>query len=255
VGSDYIFPRIANHLIRDLSSLLGATVIAEHYQPLGGEDFSAIAKEIAALRPAVVFNTLNGDSNIAFFAALRQQGVSAEEVPVLSFSITETELHVMTGVLPTGTMTGHYASWSYFETVASEENQSFVKRFRKRYGAARHLNDPMVSAYLGVKLWAQAVEEAKSFDPVKVRSSFSRQSMSGPGGIIYIDDRNHHAWKPNRIGRINDKGQFEIVWESRKPIRPESYPAYAERSNWQDLEGLFYGRWQEHWAKDSEVKP
>ena len=255
IGSDYVFPRIANRIIRDLADLLGGAVVAERYLPMDGGDFAPIAKEIAALRPAVVFNTLNGDSNIAFFAALQQQGVSAADIPVLSFSISETELQAMGEVLPPVTMTGHYASWSYFETLPGKENQSFMRRFRERYGLARRLNDPMVSAYVGVQLWAQAVEEAKSLDPLKVRRSFSRQSMHGPGGIIYIDDQNHHAWKPDRIGRIDNDGRFEIVWDSRKPIRPEPYPSYAEHGYWQELEDQLYRQWNNHWAAAPEATP
>ncbi|MDH4321330.1 MAG: urea ABC transporter substrate-binding protein [Desulfobulbaceae bacterium] len=248
IGSDYIFPRIANHVISDLADLLGGAVVAERYQPLGGKDFDAIAEEIAALRPAVVFNTLNGDSNIAFFAALQRHGLGSADIPVLSFSITETELQAMSEVLPKGAMAGHYASWSYFESLPGVENRSFLQRFRARYGVGRRLNDPMVSAYEGVQLWAQSVAEAASIEPIKVRHAFSRQSMNGPGGIIYIDDQSHHAWKTSRIGRSTGDGMFEIVWDSQQPVRPEPFPSFDERGHWQELVDRYYQRWDNHWA-------
>lgn len=255
IGSDYIFPRIANRVISDLARLLGGEVVAERYVPLGKSDFAAVAGEIAELRPAVVFNTLNGDSNIAFFSALREAGVIAADIPVMSFSITETEFYLMADALPPDTMVGNYASWSYFETLPGAENSAFLGRFRERYGQGRHVSDPMLSAYLGVQLWAQAVAAARSVEPEKVRRAFSRQSMNGPGGIIYIDDRNHHAWKPDRIGRIDKDGRFEIVWDSRKPIRPEPYPAYREPSFWREMEGRFYRQWHNHWSAVPEAAP
>ena len=255
VGSDYVFPRIANRLISDLADLLGGQVVAERYRPLGSVDFATIADEIATTRPSVVFNTLNGDSNIAFFAALQERGLSSADVPVFSFSITESEMQAMSQKLPAGSLTGNYASWSYFESLPGDANQSFLKRFRKRFGDDHPVNDPMVSAYTGVLLWAMAVEDAASVNPEKVRRFFSRQSMSGPGGIVYVDDKSHHVWKPDRIGRVNDEGRFEIVWDSLKPIRPEPYPSYVEQSHWQELEQLLYRQWNNHWAAPQEVKP
>lgn len=255
IGSDYIFPRIANRMIRDLAALLGAEVVGERYLPMGKGDFAPIAEEIASLHPSVVFNTLNGDANIAFFGALQELGITAADIPVLSFSISETELPALSDRLPAGTMTGHYASWSYFETLPGEENQSFLRGFRNRYGSSRRVSAPMVAAFTGVRLWAQAVEDAQSADPAQVRRAFYRQSMYGPGGIIYIDDRNHHAWKPGRIGRITSSGEFEIVWDSQKPIRPEPYPAYAEPSHWQQLEEQLYQQWGNHWTAVPEAVP
>ncbi len=255
IGSDYIFPRIANHLIGDLAELLGGIVVAERYRPLGSHDFAVIAEEIATLRPAVVFNTLNGDGNLAFFAALHKQGVNGTEIPVFSFSVSESDFYAMAKKLPAGSLVGNYASWSYFESLPGKENQSFRRRYSKRYGPGHSLNDPMVSAYTSVQLWAQAVTEAASSAPLFVRRAFSRQSMNGPGGIVYIDDKNHHAWKPDRIAKMNDAGRFEIVWDSQKPIRPLPYPPYLQKSHWQDVEDLLYRRWNNRWAVDGEAAP
>jgi len=247
VGSDYIFPRVANTLIRDLAGYLGAEVVGEHYVPMGGNDFRAVAEAIDRLRPAVVFNTLNGDSNLAFFAALEARHLTAAQVPVFSFSIAETEVQAMRGQLHQETLTGDYASWAYFQTLAGDANQTFVARLRQRLGPDTPITDPMVSASMGVRLWSQAVTAANTFAPPEVYRAFARQSAHGPGGIVYIDDNNRHAWKPVRIGRINAQGQFDIVWDSHKPIHPEPYPAHDSKNRWQTLEQTLHDQWGGHW--------
>jgi len=254
VGSDYIFPRVANALIKDLAGFLGATVTGESYLPLGATDFDQTVQEIAASRPSVVFNTLNGDSNLAFFAALQRHGLTADRLPVISFSIAETEVQAMRAKLGNEALIGHYAASSYFETLPGEENAALVSRFASRYGKDSRLTDPMVAAYAGVLLWAQAATDAGTLDPTAIRHAFARQSMKGPGGIIYIDDRNGHAWKTARIGRINAEGRFDLLWQSAKPIRPEPFPSYAARSRWQTMERDFYAQWGNRWENSVESK-
>lgn len=250
VGSDYIFPRIANTMIRDLAGFLGATITGERYVPLAAINFSDIAKEIAHIRPDVVFNTLNGDSNLAFFAALDKEGLHAADVPVFSFSVDETQLKSMLAKLDAKALVGHYAAWSYFQTFPGKENEAFLKLISAGLGKEQRISDPMVSAYVGVRLWAQAVEEAGSFEPAKVHRAFARQSINGPAGIVYIDDDNYHAWKAARIGRVNDHGLFDIVWDSHRPISPAPYPSYADRNSWQLLEKKFYGQWGNRWGQE-----
>ncbi len=247
LGSDYIFPRLANRLIRDMAGYLGGEILAERYAAMGSDDFSTVAGEIDRLRPSVVFNTLNGSANLAFFAALKARHLTAAQVPVFSFSLAETEVQALIARLGNETMTGHYASWAYFQTLAGDANRAFVARFRKRFGADTPITDPMVSAYMGVRLWSQAATEAASFDPVAVHRHFARQSGYGPGGIVYIDDDNFHAWKPVRIGRINAQGQFEVVWDSHKPIRPEPYPNQEDKERWQNLERRLHEQWGGRW--------
>lgn len=254
VGSDYIFPHMANTLITDLAGFLNASVVGERYVPLGASDFDEIVREIVSSQPAVIFNTLNGDSNLAFFAALNKQKISAAEIPVFSFSMAETELLGMFAGLGKEALVGHYAAASYFQSLPGKENRDFLKLFRGYYGQQRQVTDPMVSAYNGVMLWAQAVEESGSVEPAFVYRAFSRQGRKGPGGIIYIDDENRHAWKPVRIGRINDQGLFDIIWDSQKPIEPYPYPSYNDKNRWLALEQKFYEQWGDRWVNPAGVE-
>jgi len=254
VGSDYIFPHMANTMIRDLAVFLNASVVGERYVPMGASDFDEIVREIIDTRPAVIFNTLNGESNLAFFAALNKQQISAAEIPVFSFSMAETELQGMFVGFGEEPLAGHYLAGSYFQTLPGKENRDFLKLFSARYGKQRRVSDSMVSAYNGVLLWAQAAEEVGSVDPAVVHRAFRRQGRNGPGGIIYIDDDNYHAWKPVRIGRINGKGLVDLVWDSQKPIQPEPYPAYGDKNRWLALEQNFYEQWGNRWVNPAGVE-
>ncbi|MEO5377189.1 MAG: urea ABC transporter substrate-binding protein [Magnetococcus sp. DMHC-6] len=225
VGSDYIFPRQANQLIKELALSQGAELLGERYLPLGSNETTSIVEEIAALRPDVVFNTINGDTNYAFFDALRQAGLTGDRIPVLSFSIAEVELSRQPDL-----MMGHYAVWSYFQSIDTPRNRAFVAAFRKRFGPKRVVDDPMEATYLGVLLWAQGVQEAQNATPNKVISSILRQSLDAPQGIVSLDRASHHLWRTVRIGRARVDGQFDIVWSSERPIRPQPFPYWHE--NW-----------------------
>jgi urea transport system substrate-binding protein len=244
VGSDYVFPRTANAIIRDAVTALGGEIVGEEYMLLGSTDAREIVRRIGEARPDVILNTINGDSNAAFFRELRAAGVTPDRVPTLSFSLAEEELRS----LGAGGMVGDYAAWNYFQSIDSPENRAFVERFRARYGADSVTSDPIEAAYFGVKLWAQAVEDAGTDATALVRENVKRQSLGAPNGIVYVDPETLHTWKPVRIGRIRADGQFEIVWTSEKPIRPVPYPIYRSRAEWNGfLERLSAG-WGGQWA-------
>jgi urea transport system substrate-binding protein len=133
VGSDYVFPRCANAIIRDVATGLGAEVVGEEYVVLGSQDATEAVKKIAAARPDVVLNTLNGDSNVGFFRALRAARITPDEVPTVSFSIAEEELSSLRGQ----DVAGDYAAWNYFMSIDRPQNRTFLRRFQARYG--RHL--------------------------------------------------------------------------------------------------------------------
>ncbi|MDH3346730.1 MAG: urea ABC transporter substrate-binding protein [Desulfobulbaceae bacterium] len=254
LGSDYIFPHMANTLIRDMADFVDGSVVGERYVLLGSSEFDYIIEEIETTRPAVIFNTLNGDSNFAFFAALKKHGISAADIPVFSFSIAETELQVLSDRLGIEFLVGHYVAGSYFQTLPGIENNDFINLFTDRFGNERRVTDAMVSAYDGVMLWAQAAQESGSVDPTVVCNAFGRQGRNGPGGIIYIDDHNHHAWKSVRIGRINYQGLFDIIWDSQKLIKPEPYPFYRNVNIWQDMENQLYKQWGNNWQNPQGVE-
>jgi len=244
IGSDYVFPRTANQIIKDQLTSLEGEVVGEEYVLLGSRDLKQVVGKIANAKPDVIINTLNGDSNVALFRELRLAGITPQKIPTMSFSLAEEELHNM----PVVDLAGNYAVWNYFQTIDSEENRSFVKRFQKRYGASRVTDDPIEAAYFGVYLWAQAVEEAGQKDPDVIRNRMKDQSMNAPEGIVYIDAETQHTWKTVRIGKIRPDGQFEIVWSSEMPIRPVPFPGYRTRAQWEELLGNLYRQWGGRWA-------
>jgi urea transport system substrate-binding protein len=248
VGSDYVFPRTANAIIRDQIGALQGEIAGEEYILLGSRYVKGVVEKIARTRPSVVLNTINGDSNMAFFEALRERGITPRQTPVMSFSIAEGEVAAIGPAL----MTGDYAAWNYFQSLDTPENQEFVRRFRTRYGADRVVSDPMEAAWLGVHLWAQAVETAKTPDSAVVRRNIGDQSYLGPGGMVYVDRASQHTWKTVRLGRIRQDGQFDIVWTSEDPVRPVPYPVYRRQAEWDDFLLKLYNGWGGQWLNPGD---
>ena len=244
VGSDYVFPRTANAIIRDQVGALQGEIVGEEYILLSGGRVEDIVEKIAQTRPSVILSTINGDSNIAFFNALRKRGLTPEQIPVMSFSIAEREVASIGPAL----MAGDYAAWNYFQSLSTPQNQEFVKRFQARYGADRVVSDPMEAAYVAVHLWAQAVEAGQTVDSAEVRRNIADQSYLGPGGMVYVDRATQHTWKIVRLGRIRPDGQFEVVWSSEHPVRPVPYPASRPKAEWDDFLLKLYKGWGGEWT-------
>jgi urea transport system substrate-binding protein len=252
VGSDYVFPRMANAIIKAQVAALGGTIVGEEYLTLGSLSAEKIANKILQAQPEVILNTINGDSNTAFFDALRESGISPERIPTVSFSIAEPELLHMDA----GAVAGNYAAWNYFQSVESLENRRFVAAFRARFGADRVTGDPMEAAYVGVHLWARAVAAAGTTEVFAVRKALQSQSFPAPHGIISIDPNTQHTWKTVRVGRIRTDGQFDIVWSSEKPIRPQPYPALRPLAEWTAFLQQLQKGWGGAWARpDPEASP
>ena len=195
VGSDYVFPRTANSLIRALVSQGGGCVLDERYAPLGSRDFSGIMEAISTNRPDIVFSTINGDSNHAFFR--EYQNVLADDIDctVMSFSFSETGLHEIAKAA-----FGHYACWSYFQSVRTPENSHFLEKYKRRFGPSAVVTDPIVTAYTQVYLWKQIVEDINSCHAQDILNSARGQSIVGPGGLMEIQ-ANHHVMKHALIGQ------------------------------------------------------
>jgi urea transport system substrate-binding protein len=218
LGSDYIFPRTTNKAVTDyLKKEHNAEPVATKYVPLGHKDFADIVADIKKQQPDVVLNTLVGDSNLTFFAALNAAEIKPADIPVCSLNISEDDLRG----LEAEAFVGHLAAWSYFQSVDTPRNKEFVKSYQKKYGKDRPTSAPIAAAYFQVYLWKVAVEKAKSFEPDKVREAIKGLKLETPEGEIQVDDENNHLWKPFRIGEILKDGQFKIVYESKKNIKPE----------------------------------
>ena len=200
----------------------------EQYVPLGATDMAAVVKDIAALHPDFVLNTLNGDSNLHFFRALHEAGISAEKTPVFSTSVAEVGLAAMGADLTTG----HYAAWNYFQSLDNAENKAFVERFKQRFGRDRVLDDPMEASYIGVKLWVNAARSMSSTDIKLVKTILAQQTLHAPEGIVAVDYATGHLWKTVLIGKARADGQFDVVWESPQPVRPAPFPFYRSHAEW-----------------------
>jgi len=248
VGSDYVFPRCANAIIRDALTELGGEVVGEEYLTLGASDASDIARRIAEAEPEVILNTINGDSNIAFFRALRSAGITSDTIPTISFSISEQEL----SNLSIKDVVGDYAAWNYFHSVDRPTNHDFVERFQSRYGSQRMVSDPMESAYVAVRIWAQAVADAGSTDVQAIREAVRHQQFEAPGGPVRIDPETQHTSKVFRIGRITSEGLFEIVYSSGTPVTPMPYPDSRSKAEWDAFLMDLHLGWGGDWEKSEE---
>ncbi|MCU0512030.1 MAG: urea ABC transporter substrate-binding protein [Anaerolineae bacterium] len=244
VGSDYVFPRTANAIIRDQVTALNGTILGEEYLLIGSQAVEEVIQAIVTTQPDVILNTINGDSNIAFFRALRAAGITPDDIPVISFSVSENEL---VGI-DVSLLVGDYAAWNYFQSLPTPENAAFVQRFQARYGAERVIGDPMEAAYVGVYLWAQAVRQAGTAAVNDVRTAMLDQSLSAPAGIVYVDALTRHTWKTVYIGQIRPDGQFDVVWTSGAPVRPQPYPGFRDVFEWERFLEALYTGWGNQWA-------
>jgi urea transport system substrate-binding protein len=243
IGSDYVFPRAAHAIIKDRLQRAGAQVVGEEYVPLGSQKVEAAVAALARAKPDIVLNTINGDSNIAFFRALRGAGITSANTPILSFSIDEQGLRSLNAA----DLAGDYAAWTYFQSVATPENEEFVRRFHEKY-PQHTLTDPMETAYVGVKVWAKAVNEAQGLEPKKIRRAILNQRLKGPGGEVRIDPDTQYCFRTPRIGQIQADGHFKVVWTAPAPVRPEPYPNTRTAEAWRAFLHDLYTGWGNRWA-------
>ncbi|MDX1977904.1 MAG: urea ABC transporter substrate-binding protein [Pseudanabaenaceae cyanobacterium bins.68] len=218
VGSDYVFPRTANTIIKAQLAAKGGKVVGEDYLPLGNSEVTPIITKIKQALPngGVIYNSLNGDSNVAFFKQMQGAGMTAAKYPSMSVSIAEEEVKAIGAEF----LKGHYASWNYFMTVDSPANKKFVEAFKAKYGADRVTNDPMEAGYIAVNIWKQAVEKAGKADDLEaVRMAALGQTFDAPEGMVEMEN-SHHLSKFVRIGEVTADGQFKIVSESKTAVEP-----------------------------------
>ncbi len=237
LGTDYVYPRTTNKILRAFLKSKGVkdTDIDEKYTPFGHSDYQTIVadiKKFAAGGKTAVVSTINGDSNVPFYKELGNQGLKATDVPVVAFSVGEEELR---GV-DTNPLVGHLAAWNYFMSLKNPANDAFKKQWaayakaKKLPGADRPLtNDPMEATYIGIHMWKQAVEKAKSTDTDKVVAAMAGQKFNAPNGFeVKMDETNHHLWKPVFIGEVQKDGQFNVVWKTKGPIRAQPWSPFIE---------------------------
>ncbi len=221
LGSDYVFPRTANLIIKAQLEDAGVTLAGEEYVPLGGTEFSTIISKIQEAQPAAIFNTLNGDSNVAFFKQFKDAGFTAESLPVISVSVAEEEVR---GIGPEN-IAGHYTAWNYYQTTDTPENAAFVEAYKAAYGEDRVTADPIEAGYFGVYLWKEMVEKAGSteVDAVREAAQSGEIDFQAPEGLIKVDPENQHTYKYVRIGQINAEGLIDEVSGGTEPVKPDPF--------------------------------
>ncbi len=235
LGTDYVYPRTTNKILRAFLHSKGVEDkdIEEVYTPFGHSDYQTIVaniKKFSAGGKTAVISTINGDSNVPFYKELANQGLKATDVPVVAFSVGEEELRG----IDTKPLVGNLAAWNYFESVKNPDNTKFVADW-KAYAKAQNLpnygtavtNDPMEATYVGIHMWAQAVEKAGTTDVDKVRAAMAGQTFKAPSGFtLTMDKTNHHLHKPVMIGEIEDNGQFNVVWKTPEPVRAQPWSPF-----------------------------
>ncbi|WP_135454004.1 urea ABC transporter substrate-binding protein [Mycobacterium sp. DL99] len=220
VGSDYVFPQTANRIIKAYAKENGIEIKGEDYTPLGSTDFSTIVNKVRSADADAVFNTLNGDSNVAFFREYRNVGLTPQEMPVVSVSIAEEEV----GGIGVQNVTDQLTAWNYYQTIDTPVNNAFVKAYKDFVkDPKKPTSDPMEAAYVSVYLWKNTVEKAKSFDVAAIQENAGGVSFDAPEGKVTIDGENHHITKTARIGEIRPDGLIYTIWESKGPIDPDPY--------------------------------
>jgi len=232
-GTDYVYPRTTNKILESFLKVKGvpAEDIMINYTPFGHSDWQTIVSDIKSFASAgkktAVVSTVNGDANVPFYKELGNQGIKAEDIPVVAFSVGEEEL----AGIDTGPLVGHLAAWNYFMSVDAPENEDLIKKWHAFIGDDKRVfNDPMEAHYIGFNMWAQAVEQAGTTNIDAVRQAMYGQEVPNLTGGIAVMNTNHHLSKPVLIGEIQDDGQFATVWETDGVVVGDAWSDFLPES-------------------------
>jgi len=233
LGTDYVYPRTTNKILRAFLNSKGIADadIMENYTPFGHSDWQTIVAEVKTFasqgKKTAVVSTINGDANVPFYKELGNQGVKAEEIPVVAFSVGEEEL----AGLDTGPLVGHLAAWNYFMSVEAPVNDEFISAWHGFIkDDNRVTNDPMEATYIGFKMWAQAVEQAGTTEIDAVRQAMYGQKVANLTGGMAVMNVNHHLSKPVLIGEIQDDGMIETVWATEGEVVGDAWSDFIPES-------------------------
>ena len=232
-GTDYVYPRTTNKILEAFLKAKGVAPadIMINYTPFGHSDWQTIVADIkkfaSAGKKTAVVSTINGDANVPFYKELANAGIKASDIPVVAFSVGEEEL----AGIDTKNLVGHLAAWNYFQSVKGPVNDGFIKQWQTYIkNPKRVTNDPMEAHYIGFKMWVQAVQQAGTVDVDAVRQAMYGQKVKAPGGFMSVMNTNHHLSKPVMIGEIRPDGQFNIVWQTKGPVKAEAWSKYIPES-------------------------
>ncbi len=232
-GTDYVYPRTTNKILKAYLMAKGVKEkdIMINYTPFGHSDWQSIVSSIKkfgnAGKKTAVVSTINGDANIPFYKELSNQGISAEDIPVVAFSVGEEEL----SGLDTKPLVGHLAAWNYFMSVESDTNEDFIDAWHAFIKDKKRVtNDPMEAHYIGFNMWVKAVEKAGTTDPEAVQKALIGIKVPNLSGGTSEMLANHHITKPVLIGEIQKNGQFDIVWETDDLVPGDAWSDYLPGS-------------------------
>jgi urea transport system substrate-binding protein len=232
-GTDYVYPRTTNKILEAYLKQKGVAEedIMINYTPFGHSDWQSIVADIkkfgSAGKKTAVVSTINGDANVPFYKELGNQGISAEDIPVVAFSVGEEEL----SGIDTKPLVGHLAAWNYFMSVDEPANDDFIKAWHAFVkNSNRVTNDPMEAHYIGFNLWVKAVEKAGSTDTDKVVEAIIGEEVPNLTGGTAKMLPNHHITKPVLIGEIQGDGQFEVVWQTDEEVAGDAWSDFLEGS-------------------------
>ncbi len=232
-GTDYVYPRTTNKILEAYlkSKGVGDADIMINYTPFGHSDWQSIVADIKKFgstgKKTAVVSTINGDANVPFYKELGNQGISAEAIPVVAFSVGEEEL----SGIDTKPLVGHLAAWNYFMSVDADANEDFIEAWHQFIeDEDRVSNDPMEAHYIGFKMWVQAVEKAGTTEPAAVQEAIIGVAVPNLSGDIATMMPNHHITKPVLIGEIQDDGQFEVVWQTPGTVVGDAWSDYLPGS-------------------------
>jgi urea transport system substrate-binding protein len=233
LGTDYVYPRTTNRILQAFLNTEGVSPddVMTIYTPFGHTDWREIIETIktfgSAGKKTAVISTVNGDANTHFYKELAAQKVDAAIIPVMAFSVGEREL---IGV-DTKPLAGHLATWNYFQSVKTSENDAFFSMWANFTGHKDEVtNDPMEATFVGFRMWAQAVAQAGTTDVNAVRQAMYGQRVKAPSGFEEVMNANHHLSKPVMIGKINASGTFDVIWRSINPVRADAWSKYIPDS-------------------------
>jgi urea transport system substrate-binding protein len=231
LGTDYVYPRTTNRILEQYLQDAGipAEDIFVNYTPFGHSDWSKIVSDVVALgadgKAVGVISTINGDANIGFYKELAAAGVSADDIPVVAFSVGEEEL----SGLDTADLVGHLAAWNYFQSADTPQNAEFIETWKAFAGEDRVTNDPMEAHYIGFNRWVQAVEAAGTTDVDAVREAMYGLEVPNLTGGTARMLPNHHLTKPVLIGEIRADGQFDIISQT-DPVPGDAWTDFLPES-------------------------
>jgi len=232
-GTDYVYPRTTNKILEAYLKAKGVKSkdIMINYTPFGHSDWQSIVSKVkkfgSAGKKTAVVSTINGDANVPFYKELGNQGISAEDIPVVAFSVGEEEL----SGIDTKPLVGHLAAWNYFMSVDNKENDKFIKSWQSFIKDKKRVtNDPMEATVIGFNMWAKAVTKAKSTDTDKVEKAMIGITVPNMTGGIAKMLPNHHLTKPVLIGEIQEDGQFETVWQTDGTVPGDAWSDFLPGS-------------------------